>query len=73
MLGRLQEGVEALGLCVLLYPKFHCELNFKFTERDWGREEWFARGNAGMALKETVLETLVLVTNDSARGFYRCC
>jgi hypothetical protein len=31
--GRLQEGMEAAGHSVILYPKFHCELNF--IERFW--------------------------------------
>ena len=70
--GRLQEEVEALGYRVLLYPKFHCELNF--IERYWCRAKWFARENCGYdleALKTTVPEALASVTNASIRGFNR--
>jgi hypothetical protein len=67
-----QEEVEALGHCVLFYPKFHCELNF--IERYWCRAKWFTRENCEYnfeALKSTVPEALASVTNASIRGFYR--
>lgn len=55
----IQETIEALGHCVIFYPKYHCELNF--IEYFWGTAKQYARANCGYSyqdLKKMVPEAL---------------
>ena len=45
---RLQEIVEDAGHIFILYPKFHCELNW--IEYYWGRRKYFARKHCNYSL-----------------------
>jgi hypothetical protein len=45
---RLQEIVEEAGHIFLLYPKFHCELNW--IEYYWGRCKHFTRKHCNYTL-----------------------
>lgn len=38
---KLKEVVEARGHIVILYPTFHCELNW--IEYFWGAAKWYTR------------------------------
>ena len=51
---RLQEIVEDAGHIFILYPKFHCELNW--IEYYWGRCKYFARKHCKYPLSGKQLE-----------------
>jgi hypothetical protein len=53
--GLLQEAIEKRGHMVVLYPKFHCELNF--IRYYWGAAKQYAGQNCGY----TIAALLVIV------------
>ena len=52
---RLQEIIEEAGQIFLLYPKFHCELNW--IEYYWGCCKYFTRKHCNYTLAGTVAHT----------------
>ena len=52
---RLQDIVEEAGHIFLLYPKFHCELNW--IEYYWGRWKHFTRKHCNYTFAGTVAHT----------------
>jgi transposase len=46
----LQEAVESRGHLSLLYPKFHCELNW--IEHFWGAAKWHTRKNCRYSIQD---------------------
>lgn len=46
----LQEAVESQGHLPLLFPKFHCELNW--IEHFWGAAKWHTRKNCRYGIQD---------------------
>jgi hypothetical protein len=46
----LEEAIEATGHLSLLYPAFHCELNW--IEHFWGSSKWYTRKNCKYGIED---------------------
>jgi hypothetical protein len=71
--GRLQEEVEARGFKVLLYPKFHGELNP--IEQYWCQAKSYTREHCDYTLeglRKTVPLAFAAVEQKSIWGFFNC-
>lgn len=72
--GRLQEELEACNQLVILYPKFHCELNF--IERFWCAAKYYARENCLYTfdgLRKTLPTALASVSAICIYHYYLHC
>ena len=71
--GRLQEEIKARGHKVILFPKFHCELNP--TEGYWYKAKWYTRERCDYALewlRQMVPEALASVEQKTICGSSNC-
>ena len=65
---------EAANHLIILYPKFHCELNF--VERFWCAAKWYARENCEYSfdgLRQLVPAALESVSIASVNRYYGHC
>ena len=72
--GRLEEELTRLGLELIFYPKFHCELNF--IERFWCSAKHYARDNCSYSLqglRETVPNALHSVSATTINNYFNHC
>jgi len=69
--GLIQEALEYQNQKVVLFPKFHCELNP--IESYWCKAKWYARENCDYildGLREMIPKALDSVEKKSIRGYF---